>query len=1455
LGGFRYETNGGQWDGVDAWQMAYMLYNHNPEELYYKSTAPSDNMAGLRGGTAVSWGHVWSNKDFSKLAPKGEVQLLLKTGAPGIPDDPQDYPPITSIDDLRKEVAKPDFYNQNYKYSNYDSLGSNGGKYSGGFMDTYIGQTQLHFAIPKGQFVVNGTNVTAMGGDNAKQYYMALGIGQEFLRVDAQWMFAMGAKETFSGTDQTPWATDVTSSGNYTNWHVESPTMLDRALGYSQFFPKYAARLSAARDVTSSGIGIPEFANYYVGGYNGQTSPRTINGLFVSALVQYVNYDVFAQASDICWKYALEKSSECGDPYMGLAAMVAAYNLGQWGQIGTVKGLLNNNSVDGVACDKNARNRFATGNNNYRTEIINVAQKLIDASRDFEKGNGANSELIDFKITLDQLREMFFGAGGTVAKQGDGGILIFYYDPDAGKDVSAIRQKIWNTLGEAFDVLKGKAPSADANTISYRYDFLSAIRTVKSELPYERRFKQTGDASTLIPQNSATGCAKESGGVVDEKYPFIDDLKIIPNEDVCAVEVKMRDDNFCSKVQWTIDYDWATWNTAVMVENAPAKTNNFKFEIPKSMADGFRNRGDGSGEYVWVIAEDASGNSVVKKAKISFIKLFQRPEPKWAAVFDTTGDGYPDIIKAQIIRNDLGSFTNAQYSWKWNSSKGVITNSAINPVGNDFSVKIDLPKEGAGSGWLYMEYDSLDEKGNKTTTRIKDSVALVDSCGPAIKNADFYPYEINNPSKPDTLIVEFTEKITGVEAGGVLLIFAEDEKGTNPLYATVIDAYEENGKWVFLYNSGEIAPDRKLAYGYVKIKFDCGITDNSPQYNPPLEKNKWASLSDHTKSSLLPTIVSAEMFDNWGSQGGRLDGAGDSLFVRLELSKEDDAYTARQIDSVEIVFGGEKTSGKVYSNSNGDGFYFIDRSLTSGCDDKGGIKIIFLSGEAVTGKINDKIAPVIISASYERYDDKKDVLRVKYSEPISSAGDSPIIADKSGSHRLEVKSFNGDSAVYEVADGSHFVYGDSIWILADKGVKDAAAMGKNEQTNEKNRRVKIDYFRYIEIKIQSAAYLDVSNPADGYIDEIKIDFNFGEDGKLNPKFVPDIKNLLAQKGTTTLPEKRYFSEIKADDIDVFAEHSLKIQVSQDRKKVKVPRTYTDKDDIISFNGRIKTADTLGIYVEKEKFYIDDEIAPVITRARFNPMQIESGDVEKITDTLYLHFSEPIQNVTSVEIKAFDAKSPSRNYPLYRFKFNEIRCLPNPADSVAQFLIDYTEGDTLPVRNETEPDSIRIAGGEGIYDFAGNPQNTNTVYVEIEVGRYSFSYDVKIYPNPYYNDPSTNKFDTKGGMVDKNPAIEKYLNGENSTDMAVVVKPIGDRSGGGNLTDLSGRIFVLDQLGNKLVDGGEFKQGRDGVLIWTWDGKNKNRRAVSAGFYQAIIQVTNKTENETKTLQRKIGIKK
>jgi len=1130
LGGARFQTNvPGKWTNANnittnRYGASLIIRNENGyTDVTVKSSDAADKTAlsvidDPWNNTSATFSYS-GNADFNIV--KGSELLLLRTGAPGLADDPESYPPIRSIDELKQIVKNPDFYKESYRYPYYDSLGSNGGKYSGGFMDTYIGQTQLHFAIPKGNFTVSGTSTKAVPGDSAKQFYMALGMGQEYLNVDAQWMFAMGSKETFSGTmvdygetlngKKIWWSTGdkAVASGNYTNWHVEDISMLDRALYYPHFYPKYAAMLSASADaaIAISKLGGRDvIAKYYVGAYDGRRSPRVINGLFISASFQYGNYDVLARSTNVCWKYALEKSGECGDPYLGLAVMVAMYNLGQWGLMGTAAGLLGQNNIDKIVCDKNARTQFPEGNGDYRGNILKVAQELINASNDFEKGSGAKSELIDFKITLNDLREMYFGTGGTVAKQGDGGLLLHFYDPDAGKDVSAIRQKIWDTLKDAFDVLKVGKGTNDNNTISYRYDFLSAIRTVKAELPYIRNFKENGDPKTLIPQNSTTGCSKEAVNG-DDKYPYIDALGVTSSEELCEFAVKVSDDKLCGMVKWTLDYNWgAIWNEAKMVEkilnekgelvNNPQKINNFKFEITKTMADGFLDKGDGSGKYVWIMAEDAAGNSVVRRETLNF-KV--KPNFRWAGVFDALpqSDGYPDSIKVEIKGLDVLKGLSPKYSYRWNSDTGAIT-SGFSEAGDILKIKLSKPlTEGAGSGTFYVEYNDPEEG------KVKTSVALKDSCGPAILKARFNSYPEGDKSKPDSLKVTFTENVKVASGKERFIVFRDTTKKPVKEDVFSVDSVRKlkDDEYIFFYKSDVVAPNRKLSYTHVRINDTTRISDEVG--NAPFKDNKWIELEDGTitKKKLKIEITNAEYLDTNKTADGFID------LIRVEFKFTSDTIKDPYKDSKYLKSFKEMFEGKNRIKLNDDRHFtigkinFISENLLeipvsqdtskfreleptgsgsipyyapkTDVDDKK--DILSFNGDDITVdkdfdvsvpkevKIKDKIAPVITIAYYYYWNvdggekDVIDTLVVKFSEEVNGGdirslnpeifnvisprnGDN-IYSPKFGVRKSEHPGLNGDKKTakffIEYFEGDDFIVpGDSIQIVGGHGISD-----------------------------------------------------------------------------------------------------------------------------------------------------------------------------------------------------------------------------------------------------------------------------------------------------------------------------------------------------------------------------------------------------------------------------------
>ena len=279
--------------------------------------------------------------------------------------------------------------------------------------------------------------------------------------------------------------------------------------------------------------------------------------------------------------------------------------------------LLSDANIDDIINDPNAREQIPVGHSDYRNQILDLAQVLTDASKDFMQ-NGTNSQVIDFEITVDMLLDMFFGTDGTVETQGDGGLLLHYYDPATGNDYSEVRQRIWNNLIAAHEHLRGRAPNptntgtVSENAISFRYDFLTAIRTVKADLPFERRFNIAGDAALLISRNSDVGCGRElPGGVVDEIYPRISNIDIRPAVQRCTFIVAMTDNELNGRVRWTLDHTWNIWNSAEMLEEQASTSNTFRIVVPLETAGDYRT--------IWIMAEDASGNSVVRKREITFI--------------------------------------------------------------------------------------------------------------------------------------------------------------------------------------------------------------------------------------------------------------------------------------------------------------------------------------------------------------------------------------------------------------------------------------------------------------------------------------------------------------------------------------------------------------------------------------------------------------------------------------------------------------------------------------------------------------------------------------------------------------------------------------------------------------------------------------------------------------------
>ncbi|MDB5105234.1 MAG: hypothetical protein JWP91_2923 [Fibrobacteres bacterium] len=536
-----------------------------------------------------------------------DLQALIKTGSC------TEVPPYKDADGLtcaEIDAVKPDYGSQCI----IDSIGSNGGDNYGGFVSSFYGQTQIQAAIPSNSFQVSGDEVRWNPYAMGPQYMMALGMAQEIMNVDMQFLTAIAGKETGAGIQSVATGAvrselpDYQDNGTYSYWQIEQDTYGTYIKAYPQFFPKYGPCVSKYPDVTSAisaGHCVDSWgtvAKFYMqpAGKTKMTpnSPQITNGALSSAIAWYGLYDALSNSTDLCFVEAIKNGV---DKRIAFAAMIGGYNLGRYTDFG---GPLKDPNLKN---DPNASAKFATGNNNYRPDIYRILDNLVGASK-----NCASRKIYDTTITLNEMQRFLFGGSvtaGTVAAQGDGGLMLHF--PLTTEE----RQALWDDVTCAYNKLKGKAPSTiGKDAISYRYDYLTLLRVVKKHLPFhikdrkipvEHDFQYVVDTYSKNPQTC-------SGKKKDDVYPSMSITSPAANSVVSPVIapgakfVFSGTDNVAvSKAEWTFDKNWLAWNPATKTAG-----NTYEFSISCERPDYPKKNSAAS---LWVRTTDDCGNSTVQQ--------------------------------------------------------------------------------------------------------------------------------------------------------------------------------------------------------------------------------------------------------------------------------------------------------------------------------------------------------------------------------------------------------------------------------------------------------------------------------------------------------------------------------------------------------------------------------------------------------------------------------------------------------------------------------------------------------------------------------------------------------------------------------------------------------------------------------------------------------------------------
>ncbi len=1002
VGGWRFYTDLYQWNR--AWGPPNNISNTPTLGIIEHElllTDPSQSMlqpGGISNGLNA-FSYAAPNWQDSPEIPYG-THIFLKTGAIGKPDDPVDEDPIT-IDQIDSLINLPDFYNSAYRYSYIDSLGTNGGLYSGGFMGTFLGETQAIVPIPKDTFHINNDvlfDPDVMGGPI---YMMTIAMMQEYFNVDMQWMFMTGAKETNAALKGVNGITvnyeAINPAAGYGPFEVETPTGVSRAVAYPKFFPEYSDSLGKySWDQTTfiGAYGEQLMSDYCHPTFTGANSSYLVGSSVLSGLCYYFVYDILAYSADVCWLETLESSV---DPYLGLAAMMQGYNQGI-NSGGGFPGLMKNPSYLSLITDPNASSNFSAYNN-YFADVLEMLTALFKAS-DLSRTDNTIAIWND-NITLDDLKIFFLGEGGTVQTQGGGGLF---------KHFILNRVQTWNKIETAYNLLKGNAPGTTAETISFRYDFLTLLRAIKGDMDFNRGRVVGSEAIDWIKKHSGTGGC--SGTEIDNKYPYGDALTPDYTTDF-IVDIVCKDDVGIKEVKYAIDSAWSNWGLGVYKEG-DAKNPTYTITIPKSDITSIY--GDGIGT-MWFMVTDESGNSIVKHLQIKGSPLNE------AAAIDTKGDGKADRINVHITEEALlpesGDTANSptQFNYSWPNQTPL--SSVDNPVySNGLFTFTPINDNGAGLGKVEILYPSMQQVSSRN---------IVDSVGPAIiAGSAQYKVPANN-SEQDTLTLQFSEIIDPISGIELFLTFKKENTFDSiPLSANTISGTDQN--WTFLFDYNLIA-----GYDSVKIVSTSSLSDTVN--NSAEVYNQWVAFKEIGQSD--PQWEIAYMNDKNGN------GDGDEITIKIKQGTGSSAYTVSNITEINYSWpsGNYNTTITTLPTPINDETLIITPPTEISESGEGKISLTF-SKDSKTYTISDQpifdsVGTVIDSAGYYEKnigDQTNDTLHVVLSEPLKSSLSYYT-------EYINLKTDNGDVTKTEVIAAINSSGNNWLFILAPKSI------GSNDSVN------------------------------------------------------------------------------------------------------------------------------------------------------------------------------------------------------------------------------------------------------------------------------------------------------------------------------------------------------------------------------------------------------------------------
>lgn len=485
VNGYRLIAPDTSWDSISSNFELYISYYQDSliskyfagEYYFHQVNFKFPYQTIMAPGDTIEITYHYSNS-FTPLYPFGKGGMLDGELSPVILKSLiNHYKEILFERDVSQElsavIGNINYYKTDLRY--HDICGND----IGGLFDDFKNKTQILLPVSDSTCRVSMTDVTFSPYNADVMYLMTLAMGQEYFGLDMQYMIAMGMKETFAAVGPTDFYLENMSTGVHGPFQVESSTANSRMIAYKDLFYKTKSLINGYYNAVNSGNLV---SNYFSGNSYPLSSPEIISAYIFSMVSNLYINEIFSNCTEFNWQNLIENTA---DSLLQVNAILACYNLGIFGG-GYPIATKVRDDFNWCLNTSTASDAFPVGNANYRTDIVTAIKHLEKISG--STVNDTTLEIYDNDITLKNLEEFLFGKDGTAGIPAATGGLCQHLEFN--------NQDVWSAVTEAFNFLKGKAPSVlGKEVISYRYDFLTMLRIIDDHLDLD--FKFYGDADAL----------------------------------------------------------------------------------------------------------------------------------------------------------------------------------------------------------------------------------------------------------------------------------------------------------------------------------------------------------------------------------------------------------------------------------------------------------------------------------------------------------------------------------------------------------------------------------------------------------------------------------------------------------------------------------------------------------------------------------------------------------------------------------------------------------------------------------------------------------------------------------------------------------------------------------------------------------------------------------------------